>query len=144
MMTQMKMLAIGGILSLGTLACSADMARNPSGTSQASFESESYESTPDNYAEGPYERTYQTSNEIMQGELIKIDGDYYIMKDLLTGNEVRFLVPESATRLSRDGGSIAEQFQAGDWIEVQLSPEGDALLLQEARAFSPSAEQPLP
>jgi len=146
MMNQIKMLALGGILTLGTLACSADMAQNPSDTSQASYEN--YENTgdrPDAYAEtGPYERTYQVTKETVQGELMKIDGDYYILKDSLTGDEIRFRADEKAARLSRNGGRMAEQFQAGDWLEVQLSPEGDALLIQEARVSSPTAEQPLP
>jgi len=144
MMNQMKILAIGGILTLGTLACSADMAQNPSGMSQASYENSG--DRPDGYAEtGPYERTYQVTKDTVQGELMKIDGDYYIVKDSRTGDEIKFRADEKAARLNRDGGRMAEQFQAGDWLEVQLSSEGDALLIiQEARAGSPTAEQPLP
>jgi len=146
MMNRMKILAVGGILTLGTFACSADMVQNPSSTSQASYEN--YENTgdrPEAYADtGPYERSYEVTKESVQGELIQIDGDYYIVKDSLTGNEVRFRADEKAARLSRNGGLMAEQFQAGDWLEVQLSPEGDALLIQEARATFPTAEQPLP
>jgi len=144
MKRQMKMLALGGMFVLGTMGCSADMAQSPYSASQSYDGSDIYAET------GPYERSYQATEENqgieenVQGELMKIDGDYYVVKDSLTGKEVRFHVDKNATRLSRDGGRMAEQFQLGDWIQAQLTPEGDALSLQEARVTPSVSEQPLP
>jgi len=149
MKTHMKMLALGGILALGTLGCSTDMAQSPSSASQASYEN--YGNRSDTSAEAePYERSYQATEEhsspateeIVQGELVKIDGDYYVVKDSLTSKEVRFHVDKNVSRLDKDGGRMAEQFQLGDWIQAQLTPEGDVFFLQAAR-MAPS-EQPLP
>jgi len=137
MKRHMKLLALGGMFVLGTMGCSADMAQSPYSASQPYDSSDIYAET------GPYERTYQPTEENVQGELVKIDGDYYVVKDSVTDKEVRFHVDKNATRLSRDG-RMAEQFQLGDWIQAQLTPEGDALSLQEARVTPPVSEQPLP
>jgi len=139
MKRHMKMLALGGMFVLGTtLGCSADMAQGPYSASQPYDSSDIYAET------APYECSYQPTEENVQGELVKIDGDYYVLRDSVTNKEVRFHIDKNATRLSGDGERMAEEFQLGDWIQAQLTPDGDALSLQEARVTPSVLEQPLP
>lgn len=77
--------------------------------------------------------------ERVQGEIVKIDKDYYVVKDLVTGKKTRFRVDKNTTRLDQDGTRMEANFKIGDKIEGQLTPAGDATLVQMAMATPPAA-----
>jgi hypothetical protein len=72
-----------------------------------------------NAVEGRVETTAPLSPALVKGEVSKIDGDTYSVKDK-TGKEVKFsLEKDMKARLERP-------LKVGDQIEAQLTPEGYA------------------
>jgi uncharacterized protein YdeI (BOF family) len=60
---------------------------------------------------------------VLQGHLLKIDGDFYIVKDA-AGNEVR-------VRVSKDT-VLDKRIKGGDKIDVQMAADGSAATLLKA------------
>jgi len=126
---RLKMLAIGGILSLGTLACSADMAQNPTASADGALLGRQ-----DNVAAGesPIPDPQKTMQDRVQGELVKIDGDTYVVKDTSTGKETSFYIDKNSTQLGKDGTRMEDGFKVGDRIEARVTPDGHAIVFQPA------------
>jgi hypothetical protein len=78
----------------------------------------------------------------MQGELIKIDGAFWVIKDA-AGQEIRLHVDKNTTKLDKDRAKMERDFQVGDKIEVQLNPNGHASSIQMAMATAPAGEKTL-
>jgi uncharacterized protein YdeI (BOF family) len=125
--TRLKMLAIGGILSLGTLACSADMTQNPSASADGGLLGRQ-----DNVAAGEstFPDAQKTMQDRVQGELVKIDGDTYTVKDSTTGKETSFYIDKNSTQLDKDRTRLEGNFKTGDRIEARVAPDGHALYVQ--------------
>ena len=71
--------------------------------------------------------TESPTPKMVDGDLLKIDGEFYVVKDA-SGKEVRLHV---------DGTSKLEgTFKAGDKIEAQASDKGHALSIKPAGAAS--------
>ena len=66
-------------------------------------------------------------SQIVKGDLLKIDGEFYVVKDP-SGKEVRLHV-DKTSKLEGD-------FKAGDKIEAQASEKGHALSIKPAAAAS--------
>jgi len=64
-------------------------------------------------------------SQIVKGDLLKIDGEFYVVKDP-SGKEVRLHV-DKTSKLEGD-------FKAGDKIEAQASEKGHALSIKPAGA----------
>jgi len=124
---RLKMLVIGGILSLGTLACSADMTQNPSASADGGLVGRQ-----DNVAAGesPIPDGQKIMRERLQGELVKIDGDTYVVKDTITGKETSFHIDKNSTQLGKDRARMDGNFKVGDRIEAQITPDGHATFVQ--------------
>jgi len=124
---RLKMLAIGGMLSLGTLACSADMTQNPSATADGGLTGRQ-----DNVAAGesPIPDAQKTMRDTLQGELVKIDGDTYVVKDTITGKETSFYIDKNSTQLGKDRTRMDGNFKTGDWIEARIAPDGHPIYVQ--------------
>jgi hypothetical protein len=63
----------------------------------------------------------------IQGDLLKIDGEFYVVKDA-SGKEVRLHVDKTS--------KLEGSFKAGDKIEAQASEKGHALSIKPAAAAS--------
>ena len=73
------------------------------------------------------EQTAAPGSQAIKGDLLRIDGEFYVVKDT-SGKEVRLHV---------DGTSQLEgTFKAGDKIEAQASDKGHALSIKPAGAAS--------
>lgn len=64
------------------------------------------------------------ADKTVKGDLLKIDGEYYVVKDA-TGKEVRLHVDKTS---QLDG-----TFKAGDKIEAQATDTGHALSIKQAK-----------
>ena len=64
------------------------------------------------------------SSQTVKGDLLKIDGDYYVVKDM-AGKEVRLHVDKTS---QLDG-----TFKAGDKIEAQTTDKGHASSIKQAK-----------
>jgi hypothetical protein len=69
------------------------------------------------------------ADETLQGEVLKIDGDKYVVRDA-AGNKVSFRVNEQT--------KIEVNPQVGDKIEAILTEGGQAKLIKKAVVSSPS------
>ncbi|HEV8243353.1 MAG TPA: hypothetical protein VGQ07_05125 [Nitrospirales bacterium] len=67
------------------------------------------------------------------GELVKIEGETYVVKTA-AGKKVRFQVDKNTTRMDNDKTRMDRDFKVGDKIEVQVAPDGHAILIQMAMA----------
>ncbi len=128
----LEMIALGAILSLGILACSPGMTQSPLTSSEVT--------TPllqENVAAGesptPDPQKIMTERDV-RGELIKIDGEFYVVKDSATDKEARFHVDRTTTKLGKDRARMEGDFKIGDRIEAQVRPDSHALLIQLAMA----------
>jgi hypothetical protein len=122
------MIALGAILSLGTLACSAEMVQSPSTSSEIGLQQNvaaGESPTPD-----PQQIMKEKS---VQGELVKIEGAFYVVKNA-AGEEVRMHVDNNTTKLGKDRAKMDREFTVGDKIEAQVGPNGHAALIQMAMA----------
>jgi len=72
----------------------------------------------------------------VQGELVKIDGAFYVIKDA-SGQEIRLHVDRSTTKLDKDRAKLEREFKVGDKVEAQLNPNGHASSIQMAMATPP-------
>ncbi len=109
-------LAIAGMLTFGTLAYATD---TRTGDPNASSEPQS-----------------MAKDRRVVGELTKIEGDMYVLKDP-AGQETRVHVNRSTTKLDRNRTRMERDFQVGDKVEALVTPEGHASLLQIAMAAPP-------
>jgi hypothetical protein len=82
--------------------------------------------------EGRVETGAKLSPDKVTGEVTKIDGDTYFVKDK-TGKEVKFTVEKD--RLA----TLERPLKVGDQIEAQLTPEGFAKSIRMAGAGSGAA-----
>ena len=73
------------------------------------------------------EPTAEPGSQAVKGDLLKIDGEFYVVKDT-SGKEVRLHV-DTTSRLEGT-------FKAGDKIEAQASDKGHALSIKPAGAAS--------
>jgi hypothetical protein len=64
-----------------------------------------------------------TSTQTVKGDLLKIDGEFYVVKDM-SGKEVRLHVDKTS---QLDG-----TFKAGDKIEAQATDKGHASSIKQA------------
>lgn len=64
-------------------------------------------------------------SQIVKGDLLKIDGEFYVVKDA-SGKEVRLHVDKTS--------KLEGAFKAGDKIEAQASEKGHALSIKPAAA----------
>ncbi len=79
------------------------------------------------------EQMAASDSTIVTGDLLRIDGEFYVVKDS-SGKEVRLHV---------DGTSKLEgTFKAGDKIEAQASDQGHALSIKPAGEASETPEMP--
>ncbi len=69
----------------------------------------------------------------VQGELVKIEGAFYVVKNA-AGKQVRVHVDKNTTKLDKDRAKMDREFKVGDKIEVQVTPEGHAVMIQMAMA----------
>jgi len=76
--------------------------------------------------------------EKLRGEVVKVEKGYYVVRDSLTGKEVRFRYDKNTIQLGQDGSRMESNFKVGDRVEGQLTPEGDATFLQMASASAPA------
>ena len=68
--------------------------------------------------------TATPSSQTVKGDLLKIDGDFYVVKDM-SGKEVRLHVDKTS---QLDG-----TFKAGDKIEAQATDKGHASSIKQAK-----------
>ena len=68
--------------------------------------------------------TAMSSSQTVKGDLLKIDGEYYVVKDT-AGKEVRLHVDKTS---QLDG-----TFKAGDKIEAQATDKGHASSIKQAK-----------
>ena len=68
--------------------------------------------------------TATPSSQTVKGDLLKIDGEYYVVKDM-AGKEVRLHVDKTS---QLDG-----TFKAGDKIEAQFTDQGHASSIKQAK-----------
>ncbi len=73
------------------------------------------------------EPTAEPGSQAVRGDLLKIDGEFYVVKDT-SGKEVRLHV-DTTSRLEGT-------FKAGDKIEAQATDKGHALSIKPAGAAS--------
>jgi len=66
----------------------------------------------------------EPSTQTVKGDLLKIDGEFYVVKDT-TGKEVRLHVDKTS---QLDG-----TFKAGDKIEAQATDKGHAASIKQAK-----------
>jgi hypothetical protein len=66
-------------------------------------------------------------SQAIKGDLLKIDGEFYVVKDA-SGKEVRLHVDKTS--------KLEGSFKAGDKIEAQASDKGHALSIKPAGAAS--------
>jgi len=128
----LEMIALGAILSLSTLACSAEMAQSPSTSSEIGLQQ--------NVAAGesPIPDPQQIMKEkSVQGELVKIEDPFYVVKNA-AGQEVRIHVDKNTTKLGKDRARMDRDFTVGDKIEAQIAPNGHAIMIQVAMAPPPA------
>jgi len=78
-----------------------------------------------------------TKERHVQGELVKIEGSFYVVKDA-TGQEVRMHVDKNTTKLDKDKAKMDREFKVGDKIEAQVGPNGHAVLIQVATGPPPA------
>ncbi len=64
------------------------------------------------------------STQTVKGDLLKIDGEFYVVKDM-TGKEIRLHVDKTS---QLDG-----TFKAGDKIEAQATDKGHASSIKQAK-----------
>jgi hypothetical protein len=64
------------------------------------------------------------SSQTVKGDLLKIDGEYYVVKDM-AGKEIRLHVDKTS---QLDG-----TFKAGDKIEAQATDKGHASSIKQAK-----------
>jgi len=76
----------------------------------------------------------------IQGELVKIDGAFYVIKDS-SGKEIRLHVDKNTTKLDRDRAKMDREFKVGDKIEARMNPDGHASSIQIAMATPPVVGQ---
>jgi len=76
--------------------------------------------------------------EKLRGEVVKVEKNYYVVRDSSTGKETRFRYDKNTIQLGQDGSRMDGNFKVGDRIEGQLTPEGDATFLQLAMATPPA------
>jgi len=76
--------------------------------------------------------------EKLRGEVVKVEKEYYVVRDSLTGKEIRFRYDKNTIQLGQDGSRMEGNFKVGDRVEGQLTPEGDATFLQLAMVTPPA------
>jgi len=73
----------------------------------------------------------------VQGELVKIDGAFYVIKDA-SGKEIRLHVDKNTTKLDKDRAKMDSDFKVGDKVEARMNPDGHASSIQIAMATPPA------
>jgi hypothetical protein len=74
------------------------------------------------YADDPVGRTQTgpVSPDRVKGEILKVDGEFYVIKDDLTGKDIKFAIEKDTQ------ATLARPLEVGDQIDAQLTPEGFA------------------
>lgn len=67
--------------------------------------------------------TSMPAAQLVKGELLKIEGDFYVVKDP-AGKEIRLQVSKDTL--------IDARLKAGDKIDAQLSPDGRVIMILKA------------
>ncbi len=120
--TSIGLVAVAVMLSFGTLTYAA--------------EPQAGKPRPDNVpaGESPFaDPRAVTKERQVQGELVKIEGAFYVVKDA-AGKEVRMHVDKNTSKLDKDRAQMDREFKVGDKIDAQVTPEGHAVLIQMAMA----------
>jgi len=81
-----------------------------------------------------------TKERSVLGELMKIDGAFYVIKDA-KGEEIRLHVDKNTTKLDKDRAKMDREFKVGDKLEARLNPDGHASSIQMAMATPPVVGQ---
>ena len=71
----------------------------------------------------------EPSTQTVKGDLLKIDGEFYVVKDM-AGKEIRLHVDKTS--------KLEGAFKAGDKIEVQASEKNHAVSMKHAQPTEPT------
>ena len=77
----------------------------------------------------PGEMAAPGSQAVVKGDLLKIDGEFYVVKDM-SGKEIRLHVDKTS--------KLEGAFKAGDKIEAQASEKNHAVSMKHAQPTEPT------
>jgi len=123
--TKIAVMSLAAMLAFGTSTYAAEP--------QAGKPRQDNVPAGDSPAPDPQQITKERS---VLGELMKIDGAFYVIKDA-KGEEIRLHVDKNTTKLDKDRAKMDREFKVGDKVEARLNPDGHASSIQMAMATPP-------